>query len=299
MKRRTNRMKLKENVIGYAFISPLLLGIGVLTFFSLGFSLYISFTDWQLIGSLDDVKFVGFANFAKAFHDPYFWVSLRNNLWFLMVVPIQTLLALLLAVALHKLQFLGKLLRIVFFLPHITNMVAILIVWNLLFNPMKGPVNAFLKWVGVSKPPLWQMDPLWSKPTLALFGIWTMVGYFTLIYLAALTGVSKELYEAAEIDGARGVQKFTRITLPLVSPTTFFIVMISVISSFQQWTNVQVFTDGGPGSSTYVLGYFVYKYGFGYYQMGYASAVAWILAIIILTITMIQWKIQKHWVHYN
>ncbi|MBO9610759.1 MAG: sugar ABC transporter permease, partial [Paenibacillaceae bacterium] len=253
----------------------------------------------SVVGEMSGTSFVGIDNYTNVLRDDYFWTSLRNNLWFLLQIPVQTFLALILALLLNHLIATGKTLRIIYFLPHITNMVAVLMVWNMLFNPSKGPVNAILRAIGIDNPPMWHLDTLWAKPTLALFGVWGALGYYALIYAASLTGIPKDLYEAADIDGANARQKFWRITFPLISPTTLFIVMVSTIGSFQQWSSIQVFTDGGPGSSTYVLGYFVYKYGFSYFRMGYASAAAWLLAVIIIGFTILQWKLQKKWVHYG
>lgn len=292
-------MAIKENLTGYLFILPNIIGLSIFTFYAIGFSMYISLTDWSLVGRLKEVNFVGWQNYADLMQDRFFWVSLWNNLWFLMVIPVQTLMALVLAILLHELVFTSKALRVIYFLPHITNMVAILIVWNLFFSPSQGPVNEFLRWVGIDNPPKWQLDQFWAKPTIAMFGIWSSLGFNAMIYLSALAGASRDLYEAAEIDGAGKVRSFFRITLPLISPTTFFLIVLGVIGSFNQWSNIQVFTEGGPGDSTYVLGYFVYKYGFEYFKMGYASAAAWVLTVIIVLFTMLQWFGQRKWVHYN
>jgi multiple sugar transport system permease protein len=293
-----SKLKMRENITGYLFILPNLIGLIVFTFFSLIFSLTISFTDWNLVGQLKNVKFLGFENYIQLFHDNLFWESLYNNLWFLLVVPVETFLALVFAIALDRFVIGRKPLRVIYFLPYVTNMAAILVVWNLLFHPEKGPINLILKSLGVSRPPMWLFDTAWSKPTIALFGIWTTVGFYMMIYLAGLQGISKELYESAEIDGANAWRKFFSITLPLISPTTFFIVILSVIRSFQQWSNIQILTEGGPGNSTYVLGYYIYNLGFEYYKMGYASAIAWVFFVIVALITAAQWKAQKKWVHY-
>ncbi|MBO9610629.1 MAG: sugar ABC transporter permease [Paenibacillaceae bacterium] len=289
---------LRENVTGYLFILPNLIGMAVLTFFALVFSLTISFTDWNLIGSLGKLHFVGLDNYAQLLRDKLFWTSLYNNLWFLIVVPFETALALLLALALNRYVIGRKSLRVVYYLPNITNMAAILVVWNLLFHPEKGPINLLLRSIGITDTPLWLFDTAWSKPTVAMFSIWTSIGFYVLIYIAGLQGINKELYESAEIDGASGLTKLMRITVPLISPTTFFVIVLSVIKSFQQWSNVQILTEGGPGNSTYLLGFYIYNLGFKYYKMGYASAIAWVLFFIVLAFTLVQWKGQKKWVHY-
>jgi len=293
-----SRMAMKENITGYLFILPNLIGLTVFTLFSLVFSLVISFTNWDMVGQLKNVKFVGFDNFSAIIKDEYFWVSLWNNTWFLLAIPVNIFLALLFAVALNNYVFGRKSLRVIYFLPYITNMAAILVVWNMLFHPEKGPINSFLRSLGITHPPLWLLDSSWAKPNIAMFGIWTSVGFYTMIYLAAIQNINKELYESADIDGATNRSKFFHITFPLISPTTFFILILSIIGSFQQWSNIQIMTEGGPGKSTYVLGFYIYKKGFSYYQMGYASAVAWLLFLIIVGITLIQWRMQKKWVHY-
>lgn len=293
-----NKQAWRENVTGYLFILPNLLGLAIFTFFALAFSLTISFTDWNLVGSLANLHFVGLDNYKALLHDKLFWASLYNNLWFLLVVPVETLLALLLALALNRYVIGSKPLRVIYYLPNITNMAAVLVVWNLLFHPEKGPVNLILQTLGWHHPPMWMFDEAWSKPTVALFGMWTSVGFYVLIYLAGLQGINRELYESADIDGAGGLTKLARITIPMISPTTFFVVVLSVIKSFQQWSSVQILTEGGPGNSTYILGYYIYNMGFKYYKMGYASSIAWVLFFIVLAFTLVQWKVQKKWVHY-
>ena len=297
-RKRISRMALQENLTGYLFILPNLIGLSVFTLFSIVFSLFISFTNWNLVGQLNRTSFIGLENYIRIFRDDYFWASLWNNIWFLMVVPVKILLALVFAVALNQFVIGRQPLRVIYFLPHITNMAAILVVWNMLFNPEKGPINSILMSLGVKNPPMWLLDSFWAKPNIAMFDIWSSVGFYTMIYLAALQNVNKVLYEAAEIDGAGSFRKFLHITFPLISPTTFFLMILMIVGSFQQWSNIQILTEGGPGNSTHVLGYYIYSMGFNYYQMGYASAVAWMLCIIIVLFTLVQFRLQRKWVHY-
>jgi multiple sugar transport system permease protein len=292
------KAKTQEALAGYLFILPNLIGFTVFVLFGLVFSLVMSFTDWNLLKDMSSVKFIGLRNYLDLPQDTWFIQSLLNNLWFLLVIPVQIFLAMVTASILNG-KILGKtILRAMFYLPYVTSMVAISVVWMTLFNPRFGPINHFLGLLGVENPPKWLASPQWSKPAIGIIMIWQQMGYHALLYLAALQNIPASLYEAAEVDGATAVQKFFRITMPLVSPTTFLIAVIAVIASFQSWSMIQILTQGGPGTSTHILGFYVYMVAFKFYRMGYASAIAWVLFIIIMFITLIQWRGQKRWVNY-
>jgi multiple sugar transport system permease protein len=231
--------------------------------------------------------------------DKWFVDSLTNNLIFAAVtVPATIILSLLAAIGLNKGVYMKSPIRLMIFMPYVSNIVAISIVWGTLYNPTMGPINSFLRSVGVDNPPGWLASSEWALPAIMIMTIWANVGYNMIIYLAGLQGISKDLYEAAKIDGAGPVRSFFRITLPMLSPTTFFVMITSIIHSFQVFIAVFVMTKGGPGSSTTVLTYYSYRTGFDFYKMGYSSAMAWILFLIIFLITFLQWQGQKRWVHY-
>ncbi len=284
----------KENIAGYLFILPNLAGFFVFTLVAVVFSFYMSFTDWSLIKKFADTNFIGLKNYIRLFQDKWFIASLLNNLWFLLVIPVQMFLALLVAVVLNSRIYFRNFIRTAFYLPNITNIVAISVVWFTLFNPRTGPINNFLRAIGIENPPGWLMDVSWAKPSLGIIMVWITVGYYALLYLAALQAIPRQLYEASSIDGAGRIRQFFKITIPMVSPTTFMILIISVMNSFKSWSLIQVMTEGGPGTSTYTLGYYIYYSAFKRQKIGYSSAVAWVLMAIVMAFSIIKWKQEEN-----
>jgi multiple sugar transport system permease protein len=272
----------KENLMGWAFIGLNLAGYLLFKLLPLVLAGVLSFAKWNIAASLDTLKFVGFDNFLRIFRDPVFWESFWNTILYAVVmVPIAIGLSLVLAVILDTHVFGKGLLRLAFYLPNISSMVAVSIVWMILFIPSYGPINSILMSLGVSNPPKWLNATSTSLLSIIIIGVWQRLGYNIIIILAGLQGVSRSLYEAAEIDGANGVQKFFYITIPSLSNTMFFLTMISFISSFQMFTPVQVMTKGGPGTSSSVLVYYIYKAAFQNNDIGGASAMAWILFLLV------------------
>ncbi|WP_199617405.1 carbohydrate ABC transporter permease [Paenibacillus alkalitolerans] len=286
----------KERLSGYIFIAPNLLG--VLFFFVVPalFSFALLFTNYQF--SNPDVRFVGLDNLRRLFQDELFYMSLKNTLIFLASVPVSIGLAFLVALVLNKNVYMKSLLRAMFFMPYITSGIAIAFVWMLLFQPSQGPINQFLKAVGVQGPPGWFSTTDTSMYAIDIIWIWYMLGYFMIIYLAALQELSSELLEAAKIDGARTWSTIRHIIWPLVSPTTFLLLITGLIMSIKTFGIIQAITQGGPSNSTTIVSLYVYRTAFSYYEMGYASAISWVLFSMILVITLIQWAVQKKWVHY-
>ena len=268
--------------MGWAFIGLNLAGYLLFKLLPLVLAGVLSFAKWNIAASLDTLKFVGFDNFLRIFRDPVFWESFWNTILYAVVmVPIAIGLSLVLAVILDTHVFGKGLLRLAFYLPNISSMVAVSIVWMILFIPSYGPINSILMSLGVSNPPKWLNATSTSLLSIIIIGVWQRLGYNIIIILAGLQGVSRSLYEAAEIDGANGVQKFFYITIPSLSNTMFFLTMISFISSFQMFTPVQVMTKGGPGTSSSVLVYYIYKAAFQNNDIGGASAMAWILFLLV------------------
>jgi multiple sugar transport system permease protein len=292
------KRKFKKALEGYLFILPNLVGFLVFTFFSIGFSLVVSFTDWNLSTGLENMSFNGLDNFIKMLNDRWFIDSMLNILYFAAFVPLQILLALLIAVLINESVWFSKTIRTALFLPYVTNAVIIAIVWGMLLNPGDGIINNMLHSIGIMNPPGWLGSSDWVKPAIILMTTWTGLGLNVILFLSGLVGISKEIYESAEIDGVKPITKFWHITFPLISPTTFFIVITSVISVFQAWSHIQILTGGGPGSSSTVIGYYIYKAAFEFGQMGYASAMAWVLFVAVFLFTLLQWRLQKKWVHY-
>jgi multiple sugar transport system permease protein len=287
------RNQRRENLVGYLFILPNLLGFAVFMIFSIVFSLYMSFTDWSLIKSFDQIRWVGLENYARLFTDKWFHASVINNVWFLLTIPIMVYGAMLFAFLMNDKIFFRNGIRVILYLPSITSIVAISVIWYTLFNPRSGPVNELLRTFGVANPPQWLSSTFWAKPTIGILMIWKTIGYYALLYLAALHGIPPHLYEAATIDGANLAQQFRRITMPLLSPTTFMLIILSVMNIFKDWSLIQIMTEGGPGTSTYIIGFYIYYAAFTKMNMGYASAMAWALLVIIMIFTIFRFRVEK------
>jgi multiple sugar transport system permease protein len=180
-------------------------------------------------------------------------------------------------------------------MPYVTSVVAISVVWGLLYRPSEGIINSFLRGVGISDPPGWISSTTWALPAVIIIGAWGLIGYTMVLYLAGLQGIPKDLYEASEVDGAGKWTQLLHITVPMLRPTTFFIVITLVITTFQVFGTIYMLTQGGPAVSTSMLSYYIYISAFNFYKFGYASAMAWILFLILLLVTLIQWRQQKKW----
>lgn len=289
--------RVREAVTGYLFILPSFIGFAIFLLIPIVFGLYISFTNYDGFKVMD---FIGMKNYLDMFQDSYFTISLKNNLLYTLVtVPATLITALLLAAAVNTGIKGSPLFKTFFFFPYITSMVAVGIIWTLLYNPTVGPINSLLKSIGVANPPGWLLSTASALPAVMIVYIWKMSGYYMIIFLAGLQSIPRHLYEAAEIDGAGKLKKFFKITLPLLSPTTFMVMILIIINSFQVFDLIQIMTDGGPGRATNVLVYRIYQEGFKYSHFGYASAEAYFLFAVILIVTLIQFWGQKKWVVYQ
>ena len=288
-----------ETIAGYLFILPTLIGFLVFMVYPLVYSIFLSFWDWEMMRGLEGSTFVGLQNYLNVFKDSYFIDGLTNNLlMFVIAVPILLLLSLILACILNTKIFGRGMMRTAYFMPYITTVAAAAIVFAALFHDEFGPINAFLRMIGVDNPPGWLASVDWSMATVGIFWIWRMLGYCIVLFLAGLQGISKSYYEAASIDGANAFTKFRYITFPLISPTTFFLAITMGIASFSVFVETKVMTNGGPGTSSYTLVYMIYNEAFVNYEMGYAAAVGVVFFAIILVITLFQWVGQKRWVNY-
>ncbi len=266
----------RESRIGLLFLSPWLLGLAIFTAYPIIASLYFSFTQYS---GLSSPRWIGLENYARLFQDQLFWKSIYNTLYLAIIgIPLAQTLSLLVALLLNtKVRFLSVF-RTLYFLPSIVPAVATALLWKWFLNPQFGPINLLLERIGLPTPG-WLTDPAWSKPALILTSVWG-VGGAMVIYLAGLQNIPAELYEAAELDGAGRIARLFRITIPMLSPVILFNVVMGVISSFQSFTSVFIMTAGGPENSTLVYALSIYRNGFQFYRMGYASAMAWILLII-------------------
>jgi multiple sugar transport system permease protein len=291
--------KRREGLAGWLFITPELIGMLAVSVFPLAFSLYLSFTDWNLVGGISAIKFIGLDNFRDLLVDDHFRMALKNNMVFTAVtVPIGILLALTMASVIHSKMYLKGYFKIAFFIPYICSAVATAAVWSALFHPSKGPVNQMLMHIGMNNPPKWLVDTTFALIAIMVIYVWQQIGYQIIIFMAGLSNIPDELYEAANIDGATGFQQFRHITLPLLGPTTFFLTITTVIGSFKVFDIIKFLTDGGPNNASTVIVYQIYTEGFQNFRMGYASAISWVLFLIILVVTSATWIFQNRKVHY-
>lgn len=287
----------KRNLVGYSFVLPNFIGYFIFVFLPVIFTFVLCVMKWD--GSDAPMKFVGIQNFVKLFHDSGFIISLKNTLVYAVwTVPLTMIAALLIAVLLNS-KIKGIILfRTAFFFPYVASLVAVGAVWNMLFQPEFGPINEFLKFIGIQNPPRWCASTDWAMTVIVIVSVWKYMGYYMVVYLAALQGISKDLYEAASIDGATGFNKFRYITIPMLTPTTFFVVIMLTIQCFKVFDLIYVMTGGGPGRSTNVIVNHIYNAAFVDFKFGYASAGAVVLFLIVLVITMIQFKGEKKFVDY-
>lgn len=291
-----NNWMRRQQLLGYIFIGPSMLGVLLFFLIPAAYSFGLMFTNYKFMNP--NVEFVGLDNIVRLLHDPMFYLSLKNTLLFLLAVPVSIGLGFVVAVVLNQKIYLKKLLRGLYFMPYITSGVAVAFVWMLLFHPKQGPINGLLRSIGFDNPPGWLSTTTSSMFAIDIIWIWFLLGYNMIIYMAALQEVSPELLEAAKMDGAKRGQILRRIIWPLVSPTTFLLLITGLIMTIKTFGIIQAITQGGPGNSTTILSLFVYQNAFRYYDMGYASTISWALFIVILLITLVQWIGQKRWVHY-
>lgn len=290
----------RETLAGLAFISPWFIGFLVFTAGPMAFSLWLSLTKYDVINA---PRFIGLDNYRQLFHDPRFSLSLGNSVYYAVLhVPLAIIVALALALMLNRVGKAAGFFRTAFYMPSITPAVAIGTLWLWLLNPRVGLINKGLELLGISGPG-WTTDPNWIKPGIVLMSLWG-VGSTVIIYLAALRNVPNELYEAASIDGATGWKQFRYVTLPLISGTIFFTLIVNTISSLQIFTEVYTMYFGNQESSAassagLFYNIYLFRQAFEFLQMGYASAMAWVLFVIILILTVIQLQVSRRWVYYE
>ncbi|MEU7588492.1 sugar ABC transporter permease [Micromonospora sp. NPDC049230] len=281
----------RNTVAGWSFILPNFLGFALLTLLPVVVLFYVAFTNWNVFGV---AEWTGTANFRRMWDDTSFWTALRNTVYYAVFhIPLTLAAALGLALLLNRKLRGVRFFRTIAFFPYITSIVAIAVVWNQLFSPEYGPINALLGAVGVDNPPGWTASATWSMPAVIIVGTWRYMGYYMLLFLAGLQTIPAQLYEAAETDGASPWQRFLHVTLPGLRTTTFFVTVLLTIESFKVFDLILVMTGGGPGQSTLVLSQYIYQKGFEENQFGYASAVSIVLFAICFGITVIQFMVNK------
>jgi multiple sugar transport system permease protein len=283
----------KRSLVAYSFIAPNFIGFIIFTLGPILFAFLLAFMEWD---GNNPMKFVGFDNFARMATDIRFIDAFKNTIIYsATTVPVTLFIALGLAILLNQKVKFRNLFRTASFFPYVASLVAVAAVWNMLFSPANGPVNMLLANLGVATKdlPKWAADKDFAMITVVMFSVWKSMGYYMVIYLAGLQGISSELYEAAALDGANSWQKFRSITWPMLQPTTFFVVIILMINCFKVYDQVFMITQGGPGTSTLVLVYHIYETAFRNWDLGYASSMAVVLFILVLIITLIQFGGEK------
>jgi multiple sugar transport system permease protein len=289
----------KEAIRGLVYISPWLAGFVIFTAGPIVVSAYLSLTDYQI---LVPPRFVGLANYTRLLGgaDEVFWRAVYNTVYYTVLFVPMSVAGSLAAALLLNVRIRGQaVFRTMFFIPSITPIVAAVFLWIWILNPQFGPLNNLLYMVGIPGP-VWLASPVWSKPSIILMGLWGAIGGSTmLIFLAGLQGIPIELYDASEIDGASAWQEFLNVTLPLLSPTVFFNVIVGMIGALRVFTAAYVATGGGPTYSTMFYMLYLFNNAFQYLHMGYASTLAWIFIVVVLALVVIQVWIGRKWVYYE
>lgn len=287
----------REAITFYLFVLPWIIGFLLFTLGPIIASLVLSLMEYDIILP---PTFIGLANFTELWADPLFYTSLYNTLYIVLIaVPLGMVVSFSIALLLNqKVRFMAAY-RTAYYLPSIVPAVASAALWLYLLQPQWGLVNGFLEWFGITGPG-WLSSEMWSKPAIIMMMVWG-AGGTVIIYLAGLQDIPQVLYEAAEIDGANAWNKFWRVTLPLMTPSIFFTLVLGIIGTFQIFAQIFVLTDGmgGPQNSTLVYMIYLYRNAFNFFRMGYASAMAWVLFVIILVLTWVQFRIARRWVYYE
>ena len=282
---------------GWAFLTPALLLITVFFFLPVIAALLLSFTDFDIyaLGDLNRLRFIGFNNYQQLLQSPLFWTALANTFYFVMIGgPLSVAVSLSAALLVNsRLTRFPSLFRTLFFLPVVTTLVAVAVVWRYLYHPRYGLINYGLSLLGV-EPIDWLGDPHWAMPALILMAIWKNFGFNMIIFIAGMQNIPVTLYEAAQIDGAGAWRQFRYITLPLLGPTFLLVALMTVIGYFQVFAEPYVMTQGGPANSTVSIVLLMYEEGFRWWNMGYASAIAFVLFALILAATALQLRLRRN-----
>jgi multiple sugar transport system permease protein len=305
-------MSKREALYGYLFISPWLIGFLIFTIGPMLASLYFSFTDYNIV---NPPSWVGLANYAKIFSgipeairthsaealgDPLFWKSLQVTLYYaMMALPLGLIVSFFLAILLNQKIPGVNIWRTIYFLPSVIAGVAVTILWVRIFNPRVGILNPILEKFGIPGPG-WLSSPNWAVPALVIMSLWG-IGGGMIIYLAGLQGVPTDLYDASKVDGANLFQRFRYVTFPMMTPVVFYELVLSLIATFQYFTEAYVASggSGGPARSTLFYNLYLYQNAFKYFDMGYASTMAWILFVVVLVLTLLVFRSSQYWVYYE
>lgn len=290
MKKFVEKLLNNKTAVAWIFIMPALIGTFIFIIIPVVCSFSLSFTKWDL---LNPIEFVGLKNYSELFHQNIFWKILLNTVVFALSTSILGVIIPLILASILNTKIRGaEFYKSAYFMPFITPMVVIGVIWSWIFDPNIGLLNQVLN-IHIN----WLYDSCYAMPALIIVSVWKLIGYNMIIFLSSLSTISQSLFEAAKIDGANSFQIFKNVTIPLMSPTIFFVVIITAISSFQIFDLIYLMTQGGPFDSTNVLVYAIYKEAFEYFNVGRASAIAYVLFVIILVLTLIQWNLRKKLVY--
>lgn len=286
----------RSNIEGALFILPVAIGVIAFQLVPMLVSAFASLTSWD---GMTPPEFIGLDNYVAFLDDPLFRTTLTNTIYFTLgSIPLTVVLAFFLAL-LCNLPLRGVTwFRTAYFAPFVTNVVAISLVWFWFYDPEQGVINGLLSTIGVDGP-AWLSDTTWAMPAVILVSVWQGLGYPMIVLLAGLQGIPDTFYDAAKVDGASPVRRVWHVTLPLLTPSIFFVVITQFITSFQVFGIIFVMTQGGPSNATNVYIYYLYQNAFAFGRMGYASGMAWVLVAIVVTLTVIQWRLQRRWVFYE
>lgn len=285
----------RKNLVGYLFAAPWLIGLPLFILGPIIATFYLSFTSYDMI---NPPRWIGLINYRILFTlDPGFWKALGNTFYYMFgSVFLKVFIGLIFAVLLSRAMRGMRIFRTIYFLPVVLPAVPVMFLWMMMFNPRSGLINQFLGLFGIDGP-LWLNSPVWSKPSLILMSLWG-IGGIIVIFLAGLQDIPEYLYEAADLDGASRLQKFWRITVPLLTPVIFFNVVTGLIAASQVFTEAYIMTGGGPLESTTFVNLKIYLLAFKDVKMGYASAMAWVMFLILVPMTLLLFKISKRWMNY-
>jgi len=281
----------------YLYLLPTIVGLILFSAGAVAASFFMSFTQWDIISP---PAWVWFANYTSLWGSDLFWEVFRNTFYFiLLAVPLSVVCSLALALLVNTGMRGITIFRTAYFLPVVSSMIAVALVWSWIFNPEFGLLNYLLRALFGIRGPAWLDDTAWALPAMVIVTVWKGLGYSMVIFLAGLQNIPRDLYHAATIDGAGAWKRFRHITLPMLSPTTFFILVITLINAFQVFEQTYVLTKGGPANSTLTLSYYIYQNAFQFFQMGKAAAISYMLFAVIFAVTLIQFRVQKRWVFYG
>lgn len=294
-RRQISSFKKKERRTALFFIAPVYAQFLIFTLFFLGYSLYMSFTDWNIVAGTKN--FIAIDNFIQIVKDPIFWKSVWNTIYLMIGIPIGMILALLMAMALNR-RLPGKtIFRVSVYLPAVTSAMAIVLLWRFIYNAEYGVINLVIQQLTGKAGPNWLGDPDMVKISLIIMGAWRGVGSTMILFLAGLQNVPQDYYEVVDVFGGNSWHKFRYVTIPMLSSVTFYVLITGVIGGLQAFGDQFIMTGAGPEHSAITIVYYLWQKGFAEYDMGAASAVSWIVAVVIFIVTLIQFKLSKRWVY--